>query len=277
ERERFSRESKAIVSLSHPNIVKVYRSGVWNDQPFFAMELIAGGSLADRLQTGPLSASEIQRILLPVCDGVSHAHRSGVLHRDLKPENLLLTEDDLPKVTCFGLSKVLNDQRELTRVGQGLGTTYHVAPEQYLGIGASEASDVYSLGITLLEMMLGRSQFLEGMKGDTDPVNVLDQATKTSKWLKRGYPENLVAVCARCVQADPQNRYKDVDALSTELGEALASCKGGTDEVATNNQQSTIPSSLNENAITGRLRGLQLLRYAGNSAAVPNFRASDFG
>ena len=161
---------------------------MWNDQPVLAMELIAGGSLADRLQTGPLSASEIQRILLPVCDGVSHAHRSGVLHRDLKPENLLLTEDGLPKVTDFGLSKDLNAKSELTRLGQVLGTAYYVAPEQYQGMGASTASDVYSLGITLLEMMLGRSRFLECMKNDADPLNALNLATESSSWLPMGYP-----------------------------------------------------------------------------------------
>jgi len=222
ERERFARESRAITALCHPNIVKIYRSGCWEGQPFFTMELISGGSVADRLRAGPLPANEIQRILLPVCDAVSHAHRSGVLHRDLKPENLLLTDDDLPKVTDFGLSKDLNDEQGLTRFGQGLGTAYYVAPEQLRGVGVSAASDVYSLGMTLLEMMLGRSKFLEWMKKEPDPVNVLNQATKSDQWLNMGYPEALVTACLGCIQADPQDRYPNVDKLLSALYEAFS-------------------------------------------------------
>src|SRR5262245_14336591 len=165
ERGRFQREAEAIASLRHPNIVQVYDVGEVDDRPYFTMEYVEGGSLAQKLAGTPLPARTAADVLAALAAAVHSAHTAGIVHRDLKPGNVLLTADGTPKVGDFGLARRLGGNAGLTRTGIALGTPSYMAPEQAQGKHDAEgpATDVYALGAILYEVLTGRPPF----KGET--------------------------------------------------------------------------------------------------------------
>jgi serine/threonine-protein kinase len=161
ELARFHMEARAVAALTHLGVVRVYDFGEHRGQPFFSMELVEGGSLADRLRGGPLPAAEAARLIEGLARIVQHVHERGVIHRDLKPANILLTPDGQPKVADFGLARRMSQDSGLTWTGAVMGTASYMSPEQAAGktkeIGP--AADVYSLGAILYECLTGRPPF----------------------------------------------------------------------------------------------------------------------
>src|SRR5579884_2227458 len=134
ERTRFLLEAAAVARLRHPGIVHIHEFGEHDGNPFFSLELVAGGSLKDRLRKGgPLPAREAAALVEKVARAMQHAHEAGIVHRDLKPANVLLTSDGEPKVADFGLAKRLNAENGLSRPGAVMGTPEYMAPEQAVG------------------------------------------------------------------------------------------------------------------------------------------------
>src|ERR1043165_3125267 len=129
-RLRFRREAEAAASLTHPNIVSIYEVGEHDGQPYFAMELIEGRSLAEVTREKPVSARQAAQWIKPIAEAVHFAHERGLLHRDLKPSNVLLDNQDVPHVTDFGLAKLIEPCADLTLSGQVLGTPSYMPPEQ---------------------------------------------------------------------------------------------------------------------------------------------------
>jgi serine/threonine protein kinase len=150
---RFQGEAEAAASLDHPNIVQIYEIGEQQGQHYFSMRYVEGKSLADRLETSPLPASEAAHLVEQVARAIAYAHGQGVIHRDLKPANILVDRQNQPHVTDFGLAKRVQGDSDLTASGQVLGTPSYMPPEQAAGRlqEISERSDVYSLGATLDE------------------------------------------------------------------------------------------------------------------------------
>ncbi len=147
ERARFQREAEAVASLKHANIVAVYDVGDHEGCPYFTMELLEGGSLAQNLAGTPQSARRAAALLIPLAQAVQAAHGAGIVHRDLKPANILLTPDGTPKVADFGLARHFQGGPALTLSGARMGTSSYMAPEQAIGkVGTiGPAVDVYAL------------------------------------------------------------------------------------------------------------------------------------
>ena len=166
---RFQGEAQSVALLDHPDIVPVYEVGQHAGQPYFAMQYISGSTLSQYLADGPISGRRAAELLLPVCRAIHYAHQRGILHRDLKPSNILLDREGRPHVTDFGLAKQVEGDAQLTMSGAIVGTPCHMAPEQAAGsrgrLGA--ASDVYSLGTILYQMLTGRPPFQAASPVDT--------------------------------------------------------------------------------------------------------------
>lgn len=155
-------EARLLASLSHPHLVTVYDAHLDGDEPFFVMELVAGPSLDRRLQQGPLSTDDVRRIGAQVADALAYVHGRGLVHRDVKPGNILLGADLSGAVDArladFGIAR-LEDGTRLTATGQLLGTAAYLSPEQVRGGSVGPATDVYALGLVLIEALSGQLVF----------------------------------------------------------------------------------------------------------------------
>jgi serine/threonine-protein kinase len=151
-RARFFQESKLASRLSHPNVVQVYDAGETDGSPYIVMEYVPGDTVAQR---GKLSHAEAVPLALQACAGLQHAHRAGLVHRDVKPANLLVRHDDVLKIADFGIARA-TDVTRLTQHGTVLGTAAYLSPEQAAGEEVTTATDIYSLGAVIYELLTGR-------------------------------------------------------------------------------------------------------------------------
>jgi hypothetical protein len=227
EMERFHREAEAVARLKHPGIVDVYAFGEIDGCPYFSLEFLEGGSLADRLRGRPLPPSEAASLVAELARAAHHAHRHDIVHRDLKPANVLLTAEGLPKITDFGLAKRLEVEGH-TASGAIMGTPSYMAPEQAAGKSKmiGPAADVYSLGAILYELLTGRPPFRASTTFDT-LVLVLSEEAAAPRDLNPEVPRDLETVCLKCLHKDPAKRYASARHLVEDLdcfleGEPLA-------------------------------------------------------
>ncbi|MEK7327199.1 MAG: serine/threonine-protein kinase, partial [Chloroflexota bacterium] len=154
-RARFQREAEIIAALEHPHIVPIYDYGEQDEQLFLVMRYMTGGSLADHVRRGPLSTTEIARIVPPLASALDKAHARGIIHRDLKPGNILFDGDGEPYISDFGIAKLTQGSTMLS--GSALvGTPVYMSPEQWRGEAVDGRSDIYALGGMLYEMLSGR-------------------------------------------------------------------------------------------------------------------------
>src|SRR5262245_46331412 len=218
EVERFRREAIAVAKLQHPNIVQVYDVGEFEGRPFFAMELLDGGSLAAKLGGAPRPAREAATLLRTLADAVHAAHSSGIVHRDLKPANVLLTADGKPKIADFGLARAIDSEPGLTLTGARLGTPSYMAPEQALGRkdAIGPLVDVYALGAVLYEVLTGRPPFRAESARDTEHQVINDDPIPPTR-LNPGTPRDLQSICLKCLEKKPGRRYASAAALGDDL------------------------------------------------------------
>jgi eukaryotic-like serine/threonine-protein kinase len=224
---RFQAEAKAAARLRHSNIVHIHDVGQLHGQDFFAMEYIDGQSLAQRIAQGPIDFRTAVRWVVTVARAVEHLHRQGIIHRDLKPSNILLDSNGQPYVSDFGLAKVFAPGSEMTATGVIAGTPSYMAPEQALGRRADvgPATDVYSLGAILYELLTGSPPFHAESPLDT-LMDVLSGDPATPRTLNPHVPRGLELICLKCLAKEPQERYGSAAALADDLdrfarGEAL--------------------------------------------------------
>jgi serine/threonine-protein kinase len=215
---RFRSEAEAAARLDHPGIVPVYAVDSFEGEPYLLMRFIEGTTLAARLADGPLPALDAARLLLPVALATHYAHENGVLHRDLKPSNILIDAEGRPHVSDFGLAKRVDAESSLTATGAVLGTPSYMAPEQ-AAAGRGEvgpASDVYSLGAILYQMLTGRPPFLAASPLDTILL-VLEQDPVPPRVLNPRANADLAMIALRCLQKSPAHRYPSAAALAADL------------------------------------------------------------
>ena len=227
---RLRGEALAAARLNHPNIVPVYEVGEHNGQPWFSMQFVEGDTLSDRLADGPMSADEAVALLIPIVEAIGSAHRAGVLHRDLKPSNILLTEDNEPFVTDFGLAKRVamtdestvaggsSSQDNLTQSGAILGTPSWMSPEQAAGSTDSidVTTDIYSLGAILYAMLTGRPPFQSASPLDT-LLMVMEQDPPAIRVLNPAIDADLEMVVMKCLQKPSDLRYSSTTELADDL------------------------------------------------------------
>ncbi len=209
QRERFQREAEAIARLHHTNIVPVYGSGAQDGVHYFAMQLIDGKPLSE---PPDLSYAEIARIGLQAASALAYAHAHGVLHRDVKPSNLLLDKSGDVWVTDFGLAK-LSDVGELTQTGDIMGTLKYMAPEQLEG-RADERTDIYSLGLTLYELVTRQPAF-DISKSLANRIRNHEFAAPRS--IDASIPRDLETIILKATASEQQHRYADATALAEDL------------------------------------------------------------
>jgi WD40 repeat protein len=224
ELARFRIEAEAVARLQHPHIVQIHDIGAHEGRPYIALEYVDGGSLARQLTGTPWPGRRAAELVQTLARAIDHAHGQGIVHRDLTPANVLLTRAGLPKITDFGLAKVLvGGGPTLTQTGAILGTPSYMAPEQAAGKAkeVGPATDVYALGALLYELLTGRPPF----KAET-PLETLHQVESQEpvppSRLQPRLPRDLTTICLKCLQKEPARRYASALALAEDLRRFLA-------------------------------------------------------
>jgi serine/threonine-protein kinase len=228
ELERFLREAETAAGLRHANIVQVHEAGDVDGRPYYTMEFVEGGSLAQKLAGTPQPAYQAAALVAAVAEAVHAAHQRGVVHRDLKPSNILLTTDGTPKISDFGLARRLEGAAGLTKSGAPVGTPSYMAPEQAEGNSrdVGPAADTYALGAILYEMLTGRPPFRAETAAETLRQVIAQDPVPPSR-LNAKVPRDLETVCLKCLRKQPQSRYTTAAMLAEDLrrflrGEAIA-------------------------------------------------------
>ena len=215
---RFLKEAEAVARLQHPQVVQIFRIGDYNGRPYLEMEYIDGGSLADRLDGRPWRPAEAAQLVESLAMAVHHAHLRQIVHRDLKPANILLTADGIPKVTDFGLAKSLGADIDLTRTDSIIGSPSYMAPEQAGGTAhrIGPATDIYSLGAILYELITGRPPFRAATVLDT--LEQVRSATPPAlSRIRPGLPIDIETIVLKCLEKDPARRYPSAAVLAADL------------------------------------------------------------
>jgi len=231
--ERFHGEARAAAALEHPRIVGVYQAGCIEGQHYLAMQYVDGASLAEKLQHERTSAEEAARLVADVASAVEHLHQRGLVHRDLKPSNILLDSEGCPFVSDFGLVKMLSEDDGQTSTGMIVGTPSYMSPEQAAAMHdkVGPASDVYSLGAMLYELLTGQPPFREEHPLDT-LMQVLERDAPPPSSLGVRVPRELERICMKCLEKSPERRYGSAGELAADLERYL---RGETVEAAAPN------------------------------------------
>jgi beta-lactam-binding protein with PASTA domain len=216
--ERFRREASSAAGLSHPNIVAIFDRGEWNGTYYIAMEYVAGRALKSIVrETGPLEPAVAIDIVIQILRAAQFAHKRGVIHRDLKPHNVIIDEEARARVTDFGIARA--GASDMTLTGSIMGTAQYLSPEQAQGYAVSGASDLYSVGVILYELLTGMVPF-EGETAVAIAFKQVSAVPRPPSELNPALPASLDAVVLRALAKDPERRYADagelIDALTRE-------------------------------------------------------------
>ena len=235
--ERFQREAHAASALNHPNICTIYDVDEYQGQPFIAMELLEGQTLASRIKRGPLPAGELLELAIQISDGLRAAHTKGIIHRDVKPSNIFVTEQGQPKILDFGLAKRRDSDAQdyrpitaddsissqphdpdlrLTQTGAALGTAGYMSPEQIRGERLDARSDLFSFGLVLYEMATSQRAF-KGETGVELQNAILWQVPNPIRELNPELPTKLERIINKALEKERVARYQSAAEIRADL------------------------------------------------------------
>jgi hypothetical protein len=220
---RFRVEAETVARLRHPHVVQIYEVGESGGVPYFSLELLEGGTLAERLAGAPMSPQPAAELAVTLARTMAAVHRVGIVHRDLKPSNVLFDAAGTPKVTDFGLAKRLEVEEGQTLSGQVMGTPSYMAREQALGQTSQigPPADIYALGAILYEMLTGRPPFRGPSSMETLGQVIFDEPVPPSR-LQPRVPRDLETIGLKCLAKSPARRYATADDLADDLERFLA-------------------------------------------------------
>ncbi|HEV8253874.1 MAG TPA: serine/threonine-protein kinase [Vicinamibacteria bacterium] len=228
-RARFLREARAMATVEHPRVVRVYSFGERESLAYFVMEYVEGEALAERLRRAPLGVEESVRIAGEVAEALEAAWRRGIVHRDVKPGNILLDREGHVHVADFGLARptpLAGDSAEITREGVFVGSPHYVAPEQARAEQTDFRSDIYSLGVVLYEMLAGRRPF-EGKTPTEVVAKQLHMAPPSLREFAPAAPEAVTDLVARMTAKDPRDRPASYAEVLSGLSGRMGATKTG--------------------------------------------------
>ena len=220
---KFRVEAQSAAGLAHPNIVNVYDVGEENGISFIVMELVEGITLKEYIEKkGRLAVREAISIAIQVSMGLQAAHNNGIVHRDVKPQNIIISTDGKVKVTDFGIARAATSNTISSNV---MGSVHYSSPEQARGGYSDYKSDIYSLGITMYEMLTGHVPF----DGDTTvaiAIKHLQEEMQSPRKYVPDLPKSTVQIIYKCTQKSPDRRYNDMEELIGDLKESLVNPEG---------------------------------------------------
>jgi tetratricopeptide (TPR) repeat protein len=210
--KNFLREARHAAQLNHPNIVTVYDAGEQAGVTYIAMEFVDGSTLKEIVKSrGAIAPGGVVNVLAQMCEGLAYAHEKQIVHRDVKTANTMWTRDRKAKIMDFGLARALEELRKETTMVSG--TPYYMSPEQTLGRTVDQRSDVYSLGVTIFELLTGELPFRDGNL----PYHHVHTPAPDPRERRPGIPEPLARIVLRCLQKDPDARYPSTREILAEL------------------------------------------------------------
>jgi serine/threonine protein kinase len=220
---RFQREARLVAKLEHPNIVPVYDYSEHEGRPYLVMKFIEGDTLKARLAQGPLTSAEIEKVVDAIGSALAYAHKQGILHRDIKPSNVLVANDGQLYLADFGLARMAQSGESTLSSDMIMGTPQYISPEQAMGTKElDEGTDIYSLGVMMYEMVVGRVPF----NADT-PFSIIHDHIYSPLPLPHSInpkvPESVERVLLKALAKERSDRYADVDSLVRAFKEAWTS------------------------------------------------------
>lgn len=224
--KKFETEAQAVARLSHPNIVNIYDVGMEDGINYIVMELAEGITLKEYIRKkGYLSPKETVEISTQIASAISHAHKNHIIHRDIKPQNILVSDTGIIKVTDFGIAKATSSNT-VTSTTTAMGSVHYISPEQAKGRFCDEKSDIYSLGITMYEMVTGHVPF-DHENGVTIALMHLQNEITPPSQIRDGIPDSLEKIILKCTMKKPEERYQTADDLIADLRLVFEDTSGG--------------------------------------------------
>lgn len=223
---RFDTEAKAVSSISHANIVKVFGVGHENNLRYIVQEFVDGITVKDLInRNGHLDWKVAVPIVIQVGMALDYAHRNGIVHKDIKPQNILISRDRIAKITDFGIASATNGNTITMSSGGALGSVHYFSPEQARGSNVGPSSDIYSVGVMLFEMVTGRVPF-DGDNNVAIAVKHLQDKPPIASAFAPDIPNGLDSIIVKCMQKTPDKRYNSMREMVTELDALMVDPNG---------------------------------------------------
>lgn len=230
---RFRQEARASARLIHPNIVTTFDFGFDRERLFIVMEYVDGPELKQLISSGEkINITQALDLLKQACRGLEYAHQQGFVHCDIKPQNMLLTTNNVLKITDFGISRALDTVTREEQADVVWGSPMYISPEQAAGRAPSPATDIYSLGVVAYELLTGRLPFEADDAAELTRMHRMEIPSNLTQ-INRHIPSDLSQIILRCLEKEPAERFKSAQQLENALG-YVDLTKGGASESVSN-------------------------------------------